>query len=130
MTWTYEQNTGRLIDPNGVFMAKGYAGGNCGLNPEGVNNHVMQSVHNVGPLPIGKYTLGTTIEESHLGPCAIPLIPHPENQMFGRGNFYMHGDMIGHPGAGSEGCIIMARQVRMAVSDSTDKELAVIVAGA
>lgn len=127
MSWTYEQNTGRLLDPNGVFVAKGYAGGNCGHNPEAVNNHAMQSVHNVGPLPVGKYTLGEVIQESHLGPWAIPLIPDPANEMFGRGHFFMHGDMIGHPGAGSEGCIIMARQVRIAVAASSDRQIYVVL---
>lgn len=129
MMWTYEQNTGRLLDPNGAFVAKGYAGGNCGLNPEGVNNHAMQGVHNVGPLPVGKYTFGAAIEESHLGPCAIPLIPDPSNEMFGRGHFFCHGDMIGHLGAGSEGCMIQARQVRMMVAASNDKQLNVIFTG-
>lgn len=129
MAWTYEQNTGRLLDPNGVFVAKGYAGGNCGLNPEGVNNHDMQAVHNIGPLPVGKYHMENAIEESHLGPCAIPLTPFPANEMFGRGHFFMHGDMIGHPGAGSEGCIIQARQIRMMVAASVDRELDVVFAG-
>ena len=127
--WTYEQNTGRLLDPNGVFVAKGYAGGNCGKNPEGVNNHDMQSVHNVGPLPVGNYKLGTMIEESELGPCAIPLIPDPANEMFGRGHFFCHGDMIGHIGAGSEGCIVQARPVRMALAASQDRDLQVVFRG-
>lgn len=130
MAWTYEQNTGRLLDPHGVFVAKGYAGGNCGLNPEGVNNHAMQSVHNAGPLPVGKYKMSDAIEESHLGPLAIPLIPDPANEMFGRGHFFCHGDMIGHPGAGSEGCMIQARQVRMVLAASSDKDLNVIYTGA
>lgn len=123
--WTYEQNTGRLLH-DGVFVAKGYAGGNCGKNPEGINNHAMQSIHNVGPLPVGKYAFGSMIAESQLGPDAIPLIPDPANEMFGRGHFFMHGDMIGHPGGGSEGCIVMARPIRIAVATSGDKDLEVV----
>lgn len=109
--WTFEQRTGKLYNPQGNCVATGYAGGNEGKNKEGVNNPDMQGVEGVGPLPVGLYTRGTVIMQSHLGPFAIPLVPDPSNDMLGRGGFYMHGDTT-PSGNASKGCIIMPRAVR------------------
>jgi hypothetical protein len=124
--WVYEQNTGKLISPDNELVATGYAGGNEGKNHEGVNNHDMQGVKFVGPLPCGIYTFGEPVEHSHLGPFAIPLIPDPDNEMFGRGGFFCHGDTI-PSGNASEGCIIMGRSVREAMWASADHTLSVQV---
>ena len=122
--WTFEQKTGRLLH-NGQLIATGYAGGNCGKNPEGINNPDMQSVHNIGPLPQGKYTFGVPVSQSHLGPYAIPLSPDPNNQMFGRSGFFCHGDTA-IPRQASEGCIIMPRAIRNVIGASPDKDLEVV----
>ena len=122
--WTYEQRTGKLSH-NGEVVATGYAGGNEGRNPEGKNSPEHQSVPKVGPLPQGKYKFGTPVAQSHLGPFAIPLIPDPANEMFGRSDFYMHGDTT-PSGNASEGCIIMARAIRNAAAASPDNELEVV----
>lgn len=126
MSWVYEQSTGRLYSPDGAHAATGYAGGNEGKNPEGVNNHAMQAMPNIGPLPVGFYTIGVPIAESKLGPFAIPLNPYITNSMFGRGDFYCHGDTSQMNHSASEGCIIMPRVVRNELAASTDKQLAVI----
>jgi len=124
--WIYEQKTGNLFSPKKELIATGYAGGNCGKNPEGKNNPDMQWIHNIGPLPQGDYTIGKLILESKLGPYVMPLEPYPENDMRGRGHFFIHGDKIGHIGEGSEGCIIMPRSIRLSISESDDKHLKVI----
>jgi len=124
MTWTYEQRTGKLSH-NGEVVATGYAGGNEGKNPEGKNNPTMQNVPKIGPLPVGKYKFGTPVPQSHLGPFAIPLIPMGGNEMFGRSDFYLHGDTT-PSGNASEGCIIMPRSVRNAAAASPDNDLEVI----
>lgn len=111
MNWRYEQRTGKIYRPDGTHAGTGYAGGNCGKNPEGVNNHAMQGVRSVGPLPCGLYYRGTVVLQSHLGAFAIPLIPDHANNMLGRSAFYMHGDTT-PSGKASEGCIIQARAVR------------------
>jgi len=82
--YRYKQTTGELFDASGSLMAPGYAGGNCGKNPEGKNNQVMQNVAKIGPLPQGVYTFGQPILQSHLGPFAVPLLPDASNLMFGR----------------------------------------------
>lgn len=125
MIWRYEQSTGKLFDPSGIHIYTGYAGGNCGQNPEGKNNPLLQQMKSVGPLPVGLYTLGNVVLQSHLGPFAIPLIPDPANQMYGRGGFYMHGDTT-PSGNASEGCIIMPRIVRVRVYGSDDRTVEVV----
>lgn len=125
MSWRYEQATGRLYRPDGTHAATGYAGGNCGKNPEGANNPDMQDVKSVGPLPKGVYTKGEVVLQSHLGPFAIPLVPHEDNQMFGRSGFFMHGDTT-PSGNASEGCIIQTRAVRKEFYASEDNEIEVI----
>ena len=126
MTWTYEQTTGRFISPDGEILATGYAGGNCGANPEGKNNPAAQALPGIGPLPQGVYTFTQHVDSPKLGPFAILLVPDPENEMFGRSVFRMHGDSIAHPGAASEGCIVMPRAVREAVFDSDDHTITVV----
>lgn len=126
MPWTYEQATGRLLDPQGERVATGYAGGNCGKNPEGKNNPDLQAMSCIGPLPVGRYTVGEPIDHAHLGPYALPLTPDEANEMFGRSAFYVHGDSRSTPGAASQGCIILPRAVRVQVWVSGDHALEVV----
>lgn len=122
--WRYRQSTGEMFDPSGTRAAVGYAGGNCGKNPEGRNNPAMQNVKSIGPLPQGIYTFDEPILQSHLGPFAIPLIPDPANKMFGRSDFFCHGDTT-PSGNASEGCIIMPRAIRNAMWDSPEHQIEV-----
>ncbi len=125
MPWVYESSTGKMFDPAGNFVSRGYAGGNEGKNPEGINNPAMQCVKNIGPLPVGFYTFGAPVLKSHLGPFAIPLIPDTTNKMCGRGDFYCHGDTT-PSGNASEGCIIMPRAIRNAMWASPDHRIQVV----
>lgn len=125
MPWTFEISTGNFFDPSGKFLSKGYAGGNCGKNPEGRNNPDMCNVHDIGPLPEGLYTMGEPVEHSHLGPFAIPLTPDAANEMFGRGDFYVHGDTT-PSGNASKGCIVQPRATRNAAHASPDQRIQVV----
>jgi hypothetical protein len=123
--WVFEITTGNMYDSNGKLVSKGYAGGNCGKNPEGINNPDDEGLKNIGPLPEGIYTFGTPVEHSQLGAFAIPLIPDPANNMLGRGGFYLHGDTVQYQSA-SEGCIIQPRPTRDACWASPDHQLQVV----
>lgn len=113
MAWVYEQSTGIILRPDWkTILTKGYSGGNLGKNPEGKNNPQMQDRPGIGPLPRGKYTIGAPEMHPKLGPFALPLMPDPANEMFGRAGFFIHGDSIKHPGCASEGCIILPRWAR------------------
>ena len=126
MPYIFKQSTGQIFDPHGTLVAIGYAGGNCGKNPEGVNNPDMQEESCIGPLPQGTYTFGEPKEGTHLGPFAIPLIPEKSNEMHGRSGFFCHGDTPQLNQSASEGCIIASRMVRAEMWANADHTIEVV----
>lgn len=121
MAWVYQQATGMLF-LNTVFVGNGYSGHGSGLN-----NPSAQSQQNIGPLPVGTYTIGAPhIPIDHLGPLALPLYPVASNQMFGRFGFFIHGDNQYDNKSASDGCIIMSPSIRAQVSSSGDTVLNVV----
>jgi hypothetical protein len=123
--WTFEITTGKWYDLDGKFVSKGYAGGNCGKNKEGIDNPAMEDKPDIGPLPEGWYTFGEVIMESHLGKYAIPLMPDEDNVMYGRKDFYLHGDTT-PPGNASEGCIVQPYTTRYTAYTSDCKRVHVV----
>jgi type VI secretion system (T6SS) effector TldE1-like protein len=111
----YSQKTGefRMLAPTSMnlgsdLLACGYAGrdveeNNCTIR--GRNNPAAESIHHVGPLPKGLYTICAAKRHPHLGPVSLALIPAGENVMYGRGDFWIHGDNAEHDA--SHGCIIL-----------------------
>lgn len=102
----YEQSTGCWKSGDGRILAYCYSGAGAGKN-----NPQMESVLYMGPVPIGWYTLQEPEytkpgETSPHGPYVIPLKPDPENVMFYRGGFLVHGDNVHFPGTASKGCVI------------------------
>lgn len=117
--WTWKQSTGELFR-DGNLVAQGYSGFDAGKN-----NPALQSVPDVGPIPQGAYTfLFPRNTDSH-GPYVLPLLPNPQNEMFGRSGFLCHGDSLAHSGSASHGCIILARPTREAIWASGDRQLTV-----
>ena len=121
--WTYEQLTGHILQDD-KLVGVGYAGA-----PAGKNNPDMQNVSQTGPLPRGTYTIEAPQNSPHTGPYTLDLTPSPDNEMFGRAEFRIHGDSMEHPGTASEGCIIMARNVREQIWTSGDHQLDVVRGG-
>lgn len=99
----------------------GYAG-----RGEGKNNPAMQSVKGVGPLPVGLYEACEPEDHPVVGKYAIRLIPHPDNEMYGRANFYIHGDSYSDPGNASHGCIVLPPKLRHDFWDSDDHQVRVV----
>lgn len=120
MPWLYEIASGRLTDPTGTLCGKGYSG-----QPPRSNDPTAQSLHNVGPIPEGRWQAVELIPESTHGPFAIRLEPYPETDTLGRAGFLVHGDSVQKPGFASEGCVIMARDVRELFWASDDHDLIV-----
>lgn len=120
--WTYKQSTGELRHDD-KLIATGYSG-----SPAAKNNPAMQNIHKVGPIPQGFYTIAPAYHEPYEGkmPPVMHLIPNATNQMFGRDGFLIHGDSIHAPGTASEGCIIMAHDIRVLVDQSPDRRLQVV----
>jgi hypothetical protein len=123
--WTYSQTSGKFYNPQGKCISTGYAGGNCGKNKEGLNNPDMQDQAKIGPLPEGLYKRGKLVPQSHLGKDAIELVPDPNNEMFGRSDFFLHGDTV-PSGNASEGCIIQPHDARMEFNTSDDDQIQVV----
>ena len=120
--WTYQQSTGNLTDPSGEVIGQGYAG-----HGAGVNNPADEGIRQTGPLPTGKYTIGPFFNDvSGKGPLVAHLIPDPTNEMFGRSGFMIHGDTMAHNETASEGCIVLAHDLRQAIASSMDDDLVVV----
>jgi hypothetical protein len=121
LMWTYQQSTGKVLDPNGIVVGYAYSGkGQYKNDPE------AQSLHDQGPIPEGYYSIGSPRDTVTHGPFVLPLLPHQDNQMFGRNNFLIHGDSVVQPGTASEGCIVAARYIREDIAKSPVKLLAVV----
>src|SRR5271169_2932681 len=123
---TFQQSTGQILRPDWTLLTVGYAGGDCGMAPSGKNNPAMQNLHNIGPLPQGKYVMVAVEDHPKLGPFTIVLVPDPANVMYGRSLFRIHGDSIKSPGNASDGCIVCARFAREELWASSDHDLQVI----
>ena len=117
MPWTYNQTTGQLTH-NHAQVATGYSGAGTGRN-----NPQMEAVHNVGPIPAGRYTIGGAYDTGTHGPHVMRLTPVGHIAR-GRSGFLIHGDNVNH--TASQGCIILSRNIRDRMSNSTDHELNVI----
>jgi len=133
--YRYSQSTGRLTlvadDGTETLIGTGWAGNDYrpdtnrqGL--KGYNNPLAQFIKFVGPLNRGWYTIGPAQTHPTLGPVAMPLLPDAENDMQGRGSFWMHGASAQHPEQSSEGCIIQSHVVRVGVSTSGITRLEVV----
>ena len=119
--WKYQQSTAKLLSPTGIITTFGWAG-----QRDSKNNHDMQNVHGVGPLPVGEYTIGAPHDSPHTGPYTMNLTPDPSNEMFGRSDFRIHGASKTNPELSSEGCIIQPREIRENIWNSGDHSLEVI----
>jgi len=119
--WSYRQSTGELISPKGIVVATGYSGA-----PDAKNNPAMESFHNVGPIPRGRYTISAPVDTVTHGPYVLPLQPDVGNEMYGRLGFLIHGDSKVEPGSASEGCMIMPEAARKQIWLSNDHLVEVV----
>jgi hypothetical protein len=110
---TFSQTTGTLTDNEGQIVATGWSG-----HGEGKNNPLMQSVHNVGPLPQGLYKVGVWEDHPHLGHMVAHL-SMVDGKDFGRDGFFIHGPSKDKDkyGEESQGCIVVPRPDRQKVHD-------------
>ena len=69
--------------------------------------------------------MGDSFDSDSHGPLVIPLFAMPENEMFGRSGFLIHGDSVEHPGNASEGCIIAAKVDRLGIIHTGERLLVV-----
>jgi hypothetical protein len=122
MPWTYSQSTGVMMNPGGTIIATGYSG-----HAPHVNDGSAQADPDVGPIPLGQWSIGAAFQDPEKGPCVMRLTPAVLTDTFGRSGFMIHGDEVEHPGAelASHGCIILGPAARLLISQSLDKQLQV-----
>ncbi len=121
MVWSYQQSSGKIF-LDGALVDKGYSG-----NGKGLNNPAAQEQACVGPIPQGSYTIGPPRDPPDLmGVLALSLTPDPANQMFGRTDFFIHGDNDKLDYSASEGCIILSLATRRLIDAGQDKSLIVV----
>lgn len=119
--WTYHQKTGRLENANGKLVTVAYSG-----HGEGLNNHDMEAVRGVGPIPVGRYRLARWEQyHPHLGPTVAALIP-VGHDAHDRSGFYTHGDNPRANHTASDGCIIVTHDPRVMWMESKDLDLEVV----
>jgi hypothetical protein len=118
--WFYSQTSGALTDPNGNELGRGYSG-----NGPAMNSPAAQNVLGHGPCPQGLYAIGQFYTDPTKGPIVAHLMPDAANTMFGRSGFMIHGDNPQMDHTASDGCIILAHDLRQAIASSGDKGLTV-----
>ena len=121
MSWVYFQSSGQIFY-RGALVGTGYAGFG-----EGVNNPEDETIPNVGPIPVGNYTIGPAFTHPTAGPITMCLTPLEGTNTFGRDGFLIHGDTASMDHTASHGCIIMPHPVRVTVATSNDRTLTVTV---
>jgi len=126
--WVYEIRSGKFYEDSGGLIAIGYSGGNKGENPGAVNNASLISVPFVGPIPPGIYDINAPRDDPHTGKYTLDLVADPDNQMYGREGFRIHGDNPRLNKSASEGCIILPRSIREQIWMSGDHTLRVLIA--
>ena len=126
---TFDRKTGRLSiwceDERGgsriLYEATGYAGFKAYANDPDSSNRP-----GLGPLPRGQYHVGLPHAHPRLGPLAYRLRPFPANVMFGRSDFFIHGDNRKGDRSASNGCIVLNRNAREALREYRVRHLTVL----
>lgn len=124
---SFSQSTG-IMSLNGQPIAQGWAGNDSrpGVNPDhihGFNNPDAQSIHCIGPLPQGTYTIGVWGDHPVVGANSAPLT-QVEGETFGRNGFFIHGPGA-DPANSSEGCIVIPHDQRLVVQATAETQLQV-----
>lgn len=120
MSWEYDVAK-HSFSLNGVYQFTANYAGASGYK----NFYTYECVKNKGPLPRGKYTIGSPHNSPHTGKYTLSLTPKLSNDMCGRDAFKIHGLSRSDPANSSEGCIVAPLSVRKSIWKSGDRELIV-----
>jgi hypothetical protein len=136
MSITFKITTGTITndEDSTVLTSSAYAGNDSRIpqNPNrihGKNNPNMCSVHFIGPLPPGKYNIGSFENHPVVGENSAQLTQISGNT-FGRSAFFIHGQEAPNGSnylQESEGCIVVPHNDRLKIAALAPKILTVIV---
>lgn len=124
--WQYQR---RGADGNGHLFLNGeeVGQGYSGHPPSGLNNPDMEQVRDVGPIPGGRWLIGTFRSDPHLGPCVAPLTPLIPTDAFGRSGFFIHGDNANGNHSASDGCVILSLDLRERIRTGPVDSILVVI---
>lgn len=107
---------------NCIVFAVGYSG-----RGEHMDDPSSEHLPGKGPIPAGKWFIGTARNHERLGPVAIPLLPDDGWQVpGGRSGFFIHGDNRAANKTASSGCIVLDRRNREFIASQAGRQLIVI----
>ncbi|WP_426727910.1 tlde1 domain-containing protein [Enterobacter cloacae complex sp. 326A8] len=92
MSWEYNVKEHKFY-LDGVYQFDADYAGASGYK----NDPSQECVKNSGPLPRGKYTIGSPHNSAHTGKYTLSLTPYSTNEMCGRDSFKIHGKSSLHP---------------------------------
>ena len=121
MRWKYDRASCLFFNPAGSLLGKVYSGKGTGLN-----NPLWEDVHDIGPIPKGSWSIGKFFNDPEKGPDVCHLTPYDGIETFGRSGFMIHGDNQLMNFSASEGCIVAARFIRVAIMNNACDILEVI----
>ncbi len=136
MNITFQITTGTVTnDDDGTVLSSSAYAGNDSRTPQnpnkiqGKNNPDKCSLHCIGPLPPGIYSIGTW-GTYDVGQNAAPLTPINVPEIYGRSGFYIHGQEA-PTGVNylqeSEGCIVVPHNDRMTIIKLAPAQVTVII---
>lgn len=132
---TFQISTGTVTKDDGTVITTSAYAGNDSRTPQnpthiqGKNNPDKCSVHFIGPLPPGDYSIGKWGTYG-VGQNAAPLTPINVPEIYGRSGFYIHGQETPEgPNylQESEGCLVIPHNDRMKVIALNPSQITVIV---
>jgi hypothetical protein len=113
----YSQSLGDFTLPNGTVLDGCYSGGGTVPNDNYRNTPDGQSLRDLGTIPQGQYTISPAHTVPGKGPCVMSLTPNPDNEMYGRSGFLIHGDNPSMNFTASDGCIVCGPAIRQQIAD-------------
>ena len=106
--WLYQIADGRFCNAVSPWHGHaGYSGRGVYRDDPGATKEVAN-----GPIPVGSYMCSKPVPHPRLGPQAVYLTPRYGTPMFGRTEFFVHGDNSKGDYSASNGCIILPRSAR------------------
>jgi type VI secretion system (T6SS) effector TldE1-like protein len=120
MPWIYHQRSG-LLEYRWQHAAHSVGTGYSGA-PGAVNDPTQEAIHFRGPIPKGRYRVGTIFHHHEKGPHVMSLTPVGHSAHH-RTDLLIHGDNDDLNHTASQGCVILAPEMRLRIGHSHDRTL-------
>ena len=92
---------------------------------EGLNNPALENVHDIGPIPAGKWRIARWDDHHGDKGPVVAVLEAVGHDAYGRSGFLIHGDNSQGNFSASHGCIITGLAIRTTMRDTGDTDLLV-----